>query len=119
MSGPKASCSAMLSEFLHENPRALIEMRSCESEADRSPILSAAPSIAPLSKRFSKPDPVFRDQLLSDRDVALRYRVEKQTIWRWVKTSSSFPKPFKVEGTTRWSENELDEHDRKLKEVRQ
>ena len=58
------------------------------------------------------------DRLLSDRDVAARYKVEKQTIWRWARTSSSFPKPFKIEGTARWSENELDEHDRKLKEAR-
>ncbi len=55
------------------------------------------------------------DQLLSDRDVAGRYRVQKQTVWRWAKESKTFPKPFKIEGTTRWSRNELDEHDSKRK----
>lgn len=64
-------------------------------------------------------EPAFQDRLLSDRDVAARYQVEKQTIWRWARTSSTFPKSFKIEGTARWSENELDEHDRKLKEARQ
>lgn len=59
-----------------------------------------------------------RDQLLCDREVALRYKVKKQTIWRWARSSETFPKPIKVEGSTRWSENELDEHDRKLKEAR-
>lgn len=59
-----------------------------------------------------------RDRFLSDKDVAHRYQVGKQTIWRWARTSSSFPRPIKVEGTTRWSELELDEHDRKLKGAR-
>ena len=58
------------------------------------------------------------DRYLSDRDVAKRYSVQKQTIWRWAKTSATFPKPFKIEGTTRWSSNELDEYDRKAKEAR-
>ncbi|MGI2036208.1 helix-turn-helix transcriptional regulator [Rhizobium panacihumi] len=71
----------------------------------------------PLQRKSNAP--VFRDRLLSDKDVAARYQVEKQTIWRWARTSTSFPKSFKIEGTARWSENELDEHDRKLKEARQ
>ncbi len=58
---------------------------------------------------------IMPDQLLSDRDVADRYRVQKQTVWRWAKESKTFPKPFKIEGTTRWSRNELDEHDSKRK----
>jgi predicted DNA-binding transcriptional regulator AlpA len=86
----------------HENNRSAVESDGC---------------LARQNQR-AKPDPVFRDQLLSDKEVAFRYKVEKQTIWRWVRTSKDFPKPFKVEGTTRWSENELDEHDRKLKEAR-
>lgn len=63
-------------------------------------------------------DPISSDQLLTDRDVAKRYRVQKQTVWRWAKSSASFPKPFKIEGTTRWSSHELDDYDRKAKEAR-
>lgn len=58
------------------------------------------------------------DRLLSDKDVAARYKVEKQTVWRWARSGKNFPKPFKIGGTARWSENELNEHDRKLKEAR-
>lgn len=75
-------------------------------------------SRAEISRPIKLNEPLFQDRLLADRDVAARYKVEKQTIWRWVKTSKVFPKPIKIEGTTRWSENELDEHDRKLKEAR-
>lgn len=83
----------------------------------------AAPQVAeqtadirPVSSVVS--DPISSDQFLTDRDVAKRYRVQKQTIWRWAKSSATFPKPFKIEGTTRWSSNELDEHDRKVMEAR-
>ncbi|MBB4351599.1 helix-turn-helix transcriptional regulator [Aliirhizobium cellulosilyticum] len=78
---------------------------------------STLPQSKPIQRKLN--EPVFRDRLLSDKDVAARYQVEKQTIWRWARTSTTFPKPFKIEGTARWSENELDEHDRKLKEARQ
>ena len=82
---------------------------------------SDAGHLEPIQKKSCRCEGInksFADHLLSDRDVAGRYKVEKQTIWRWARTSSSFPKPFKIEGTARWSGNELDEHDRKLKEAR-
>jgi len=56
---------------------------------------------------------------LSDKDVAQRYGVKKQTIWRWAKSSPTFPKPTKFQGTTtRWCLAELIEYDRQEMEAR-
>lgn len=56
---------------------------------------------------------------LSDKDVAQRYSVKKQTIWRWAKSSPMFPKPTKFQGTTtRWCLAELIEYDRQEMEAR-
>lgn len=96
------------------SPSPVEKLNSSEKPA---PGLSKSPSLT--SRHGSQTHVVFADRLLSDRDVAARYQVEKQTIWRWARTSCTFPKPFKIEGTARWSEHELDEHDRKLKEARQ
>lgn len=50
---------------------------------------------------------------LSDKQVAQRYSVKKQTIWRWAKKSATFPKPKKFQGTTtRWCLSELIEYER-------
>lgn len=34
-------------------------------------------------------------------DVASRYKVTKDCIWRWVR-GDKFPKPVKLNGATRW-----------------
>ncbi|MDO6584818.1 AlpA family phage regulatory protein [Salipiger sp. 1_MG-2023] len=45
---------------------------------------------------------------ISDRQVAERYGVSRPTIWAWVKTDDSFPKPTKLSpGCTRWKLDEL------------
>ncbi|MBB4348733.1 helix-turn-helix transcriptional regulator [Aliirhizobium cellulosilyticum] len=54
---------------------------------------------------------------LSDKEVAQRYGVKKQTIWRWAKKSETFPKPIKFQGTTtRWCLAALMEYERREKE---
>ncbi|MNV88278.1 hypothetical protein D3C71_1824710 [compost metagenome] len=51
--------------------------------------------------------------------MAQRYGVKKQTIWRWAKSSPTFPKPTKFQGTTtRWCLAELNEYDRQEMEAR-
>ena len=43
------------------------------------------------------------DYFLSDKQVAARYKIDRTTIWRWVRNRTSFPKPIKLsEGCTRW-----------------
>ena len=45
---------------------------------------------------------------ISDRQVAERYGVSRPTIWAWLKTDDSFPKPVKLSaGCTRWKLDEL------------
>ncbi|MCB5203522.1 helix-turn-helix domain-containing protein [Neorhizobium sp. T786] len=52
--------------------------------------------------------PAKAEQLLTDNEVAALFKVSKQTIWRWIKTSEGFPKPLKVEkGSTRWRLSEV------------
>jgi len=51
---------------------------------------------------------------LTDRDVARRYKVSKQTVWRWSGEDLGFPKPCKFLGATRWVRKELDEFDQSV-----
>jgi prophage regulatory protein len=38
-----------------------------------------------------------------DRDVAARYGINRASIWRWVKTDRSFPRPVQLSpGCSRW-----------------
>jgi prophage regulatory protein len=40
---------------------------------------------------------------LTDRQVAARYQVHRTTLWRWLKTDPSFPRPVTLSpGCTRW-----------------
>lgn len=55
------------------------------------------------------------ERYLPDRMVAERFGVQKQTIWRWAKTSPLFPKAIKFEGgTTRWRLSDLIAYERKV-----
>lgn len=48
------------------------------------------------------------ERYLAVRDVAERFAVSVQTVWRWSKGSRSFPRPIKLcEGTTRWRMSDL------------
>jgi prophage regulatory protein len=58
-------------------------------------------------ERFSEILPPEKEEFLSDKDVARRYGVTKQTIWRWQKNNSNFPKPRRQYGSARWRLSEL------------
>ena len=48
---------------------------------------------------------------LSDAQVAARYSVSRQTVWRWVK-GGILPEPVSFSpGCTRWNAEELDKRD--------
>ena len=50
----------------------------------------------------------------TDLQIAKRYGVSRQTIWRWIKSDESFPKSIKLSaGSTRWKESEIIEWKRK------
>lgn len=43
----------------------------------------------------------------TDRSLAERYQVSRQTVWRWVR-EGRFPKPVKLAtGSTRWPESAI------------
>ena len=46
---------------------------------------------------------------LADRQVAVRYGVHRTTIWGWVKSDPTFPKPVTLSpGCTRWRLSDLE-----------
>lgn len=48
-----------------------------------------------------------QNQFYTDRALAERYQVSRQTIWRWVR-EGHLPKPVKIgTGSTRWPESEI------------
>ena len=44
---------------------------------------------------------------LTDREVARRFGVSRQTIWRWA-SGGNFPAPVKLMGATRWKIAEIE-----------
>ncbi|MNH94849.1 hypothetical protein D3C73_474760 [compost metagenome] len=60
------------------------------------------------SKHIAKPVPKDDERYLSVKEVAGRYSVSVQTVWRHTKDSPEFPKPIKVlSGSTRWKLRDL------------
>lgn len=50
---------------------------------------------------------------LQDKDVAQRYGVSRPSIWRWVKSDPSFPKPVNLTpGCARWRMEDLEKWER-------
>ncbi len=48
-------------------------------------------------------------QLLKDTDMARKFAVTRQTIWRWTHNIPGFPAPFKIgEKTIRWDAAAVD-----------
>jgi predicted DNA-binding transcriptional regulator AlpA len=44
---------------------------------------------------------------MSAATLAERYDVSKATIWRWSRIGE-FPKPIKINGSTRWSQDDIE-----------
>jgi prophage regulatory protein len=45
----------------------------------------------------------------ADKDLAIRFGVSRQTIWRLVKSDPNFPKPIRLTaGCTRWLLSEIE-----------
>lgn len=55
------------------------------------------------SKNLSPAHPGAEERYLSVQDVARRYAISIQTVWRHTKHNPAFPKPIKIlNGSTRW-----------------
>ncbi len=54
---------------------------------------------------------------LSDKEIAQRYSIGRATVWRWLKTQPTFPRPIKLAGCTRWRINDLTEWEKQQEEI--
>lgn len=53
--------------------------------------------------------PIVTSHFLSDTQIAQRYGVSRQTVWRWASTDGTFPTPIKLSpGCTRWNLTDLE-----------
>lgn len=67
---------------------------------------AAAPRRKNKDMPLMAPDPA--KLYLSVKDVAQRFSISIQTVWRHTKASPSFPKPVKIlNGSTRWRLNDI------------
>lgn len=50
-----------------------------------------------------------KETYLSDRTLSDRYGVARATIWSWMKSDPTFPRPIKLTpGCTRWKLSEIE-----------
>ena len=54
-----------------------------------------------------------RNYYLTVGQVAQRFGVSKDSIWRW-KRNGEFPKPFKLGGSTRWRLSDIEDWESQL-----
>jgi prophage regulatory protein len=47
------------------------------------------------------------EEYLSPKQVADRYSVRRETIWRWGKSDPSFPSRYQIGKTARWKLSDL------------
>ncbi|MDI7862839.1 hypothetical protein MRS76_12810 [Rhizobiaceae bacterium n13] len=106
-----ARASGVVDPDINESPWDTAETAG-RTSAEHQSTIGSTPSAATVLSSAS-------ERFLSDRMVAERYGVSKQTIWRWSQGSSDFPKPIKFEGgTTRWLLSDLVAYERKVKGAR-
>ncbi|WP_136684659.1 helix-turn-helix transcriptional regulator [Falsirhodobacter xinxiangensis] len=46
---------------------------------------------------------------INDKQLAERFAVSRQSVWRWVKADPKFPRPYSLSpGCTRWKLSEIE-----------
>lgn len=69
------------------------------------------PTLETEKPKRTKPDPAAL--FLSDYQVGARYGTNRSTIWRWLKTDPSFPRPVSLSsGCSRWRIADLETWER-------
>lgn len=95
----------------------LFEGQTAESEDALGHEVSLQDGVAAAAGSTPTPNPIafahaLEERFLPDREVAKRYGVARQTVWRWVKAVPGFPTPVEISpGTTRWRLSELIQFD--------
>ncbi|QRM53799.1 hypothetical protein [Sinorhizobium sp. BG8] len=86
-------------------PTPELEREAPSTENPSVPLLGSVPNPSAKSRKASPADD---ERYLSVREVADRYSVSIQTVWRHTKLNPDFPKPTKVlSGSTRWKLRDL------------
>lgn len=58
------------------------------------------------------------ETFLSDADLAARFSVTRQTVWRWHRANLGFPRAVSLSpGCTRWKLSEIESWEKGLAEV--
>lgn len=84
-------------DSLRANPYAQAKLTFIDFEGTTSTSVEEVAAELPAPKVGARPvssqsrDLIAPDQLLTDRDVANRYRVQKQTVWRWLRSQKASP----------------------------
>lgn len=55
-------------------------------------------------------------QYISDKNLATRLEVGRSTIWNWL-SKDQFPKPIKLNGSTRWKLTDIEKWEADQQEV--
>ncbi|GGB31145.1 helix-turn-helix transcriptional regulator [Allosediminivita pacifica] len=62
-----------------------------------------------MRNRTNRSESIMNDIFLSDVQIAAVYSVHRMTVWRWLKSDPTFPKPFRLSGRcTRWKKSEIE-----------
>lgn len=52
---------------------------------------------------------IMTDTYVSDVQIAAIYSVHRMTVWRWLRSDPTFPKPVRLSGRcTRWKKSEIE-----------
>lgn len=112
---PRDSKNSIFQNFSVSDPNAARERSKSVTHrptaVDQSPPIGSCKLNSPLKERTigtPKPMAVEAERYLTVRDVAQRFAVSVQTVWRWAKERPEFPKPVELSlGTTRWRMSDL------------
>lgn len=99
-------------------PEAAVDVVTLDA-ADSSKPVTPVPS---ERRRVRKTDvggmPQAEERYLSVQDVARRYAISIQTVWRHTKQNPDFPKPIKIlNGSTRWRMSDILAYEVRRQEV--
>lgn len=74
-----------------------------EATPRQKPVAPANGDLRRTGKTVSDAKPDVEERYLSVQEVARRYSISIQTVWRHTKENPDFPKPIKIlSGSTRW-----------------
>lgn len=90
------------------DPAAAISVAAPDVLASASPRAAGSVGLRPKDVAVALAKPHADERYLSVQDVARRYAISVQTVWRHTKHNPAFPKPIKLlGGSTRWRMSDI------------